>query len=89
MVPAGVSGSEFQLEIAAQSSSRVFVELDWAADTEIRLNAERLAVTTVRKQMRGTSLSAVLHREFTVLILVLMGNAQKSWAGSRSGREFQ
>jgi hypothetical protein len=28
VVPAGVSGPEFQLEIAAQSSSRIFVELD-------------------------------------------------------------
>eukprot|EP01052_Picozoa_sp_SAG31_P075996 SAG31_NODE_35242_length_325_cov_0.637168_1_plen_43_part_10 len=32
---AGVSGTEFQLEIAAQSSSRIFVELDWAADRKL------------------------------------------------------
>ena len=35
VVPAGVSGPEFQLEIAAQSSSRIFVELDWAADRKL------------------------------------------------------
>ncbi len=35
VVPAGVSGREFQLEIAAQSSSRIFVELDWAADRKL------------------------------------------------------
>ena len=35
VVAAGVSGPEFQLEIAAQSSSRIFVELDWAADRKL------------------------------------------------------
>eukprot|EP01043_Picozoa_sp_COSAG02_P095536 COSAG02_NODE_31886_length_525_cov_3.450704_1_plen_65_part_10 len=35
VVPAGVSGPESQLEIAAQSSSRIFVELDWAADRKL------------------------------------------------------
>ncbi len=35
VVPAGVSGPEFQMEIAAQSSSRIFVELDWAADRKL------------------------------------------------------
>ena len=35
VVPAGVSGPEFQLEIAAQSISRIFVELDWAADRKL------------------------------------------------------
>ena len=35
VVPTGVSGPEFQLEIAAQSSSRIFVELDWAAGRKL------------------------------------------------------
>ena len=35
VVTASVSGPEFQLEIAAQSSSRIFVELDWAADRKL------------------------------------------------------
>ena len=35
VVPAGVAGPEFQLEIAGQSSSIIFVELDWGADRKL------------------------------------------------------
>ena len=35
LLHAGVSGHEFQLEITAQSSSRIFLELDWAVDRKL------------------------------------------------------
>ena len=35
LLHAGVSGHEFQLEITFQSSSRIFLELDWAVDRKL------------------------------------------------------